>query len=425
MSAGQLHADAVQPGHDDAQTIEAYRGNILIDACGPILSPKQLLKAFMELPKEPIPGSGVPAYLLEHELAAIFRLHVPTEAGLDIAATIDVMIRQGYMHRRPSSASTWRRIMLGQNAAPSETPLQLAGVVGGLSGVGKSNAIERALRLKSQVVIHEAFPGLVGPVKQMIWLKVDVPESGRVGDLAEMLCLATDQILGTAYRKDVFSGRSRPAPALAREWLAKVACHFPGIVVLDEIQNLFKIETKAVRQVARSRHDARPPLRIKDDETLKLVLTMTNTSKIPFLGAGTPDGIEAFTSRMSTSQRLSTAGFYQIPHAETPDDAYFRKTFFPILLRYQWLPRKLEASDDLRRLVHQLSGGIARICAALWIHAQRRALKRGADILATEDLIYASEYPMKLVRPAVQALLSQDPSRMALYEDLLPRGLLK
>lgn len=373
------------------------------------------------MPPRPNNVDDIPSHLRQHHVASILRMHIPTSAGIGLVQGIDLMLKQGYVHRRPTDSATWRFIY-GTGGSGSEfSAVQLAATVTGISGAGKTMAIERALAQWRQVVLHEKFPGLVGPVRQLLWLKIDVPGSGKIADLVESLFRATDSALGTQYADKLFTGRARKGATLAHEWLQKVACHFPGLLVLDEIQNLFKIETLLMRHSYEKKEtSSRPPLRIADDEALKFVLTLTNTSKIPLLVCGTPDGIGAFNSRMSTSQRLVTAGFHHMPYAETADDDYFRKYMFPRLCEYQWFEEQLPASDGLRKLIHQLSGGVPRIYIALWIHAHLQALRRGAKRLEVEDFRDASYNALGPLRPAIEALLSKDPRRIMRYEDMMP-----
>lgn len=401
--------------------VEAYSGNILIDACGPILSPAEMLRQMVYLPPLPSNLAATPTYVRQHQLDDIRRLHIPTAAGIELAESIGVMIRQGYVHRNPTNPSTWQRIYAPGRTDDRHAAIQLGATVVGLSGVGKSTAVERALALLPQVVTHERFPGLVGSVQQLLWLKVDVPRSGKISELVENFAIATDSALGTNYTDQIFSSPNKKGVTLANQWLQKIHCHFPGMLVLDEIQNLFKIERKAVREAAAMRRVAqRPALRIADDEAVKFILTLTNTTKIPVLACGTPDGVDALSTRMSTLQRLVSAGFHRIPHAVSADDDFFRNRLFPQLCRYQWQPELLAPSDEFRHLLHDLSGGILRIAMSLWIHAHRRSFDRGASQLSFEDFRYAAASALAPLQPAVQAILSGDARLQLHYEDLLP-----
>ncbi len=412
----QLVAHATQ-----SSAVEAYAGNVLIDACGPILSQAEILRRLIYLPPVPANVDATPIHIRKHLLADILRMHIPTSEGLALAESIGFMIRQGYVHRNPASSATWQRIYAPGATDSSHSAVQLGSTVVGLSGVGKSTAVERALALFPQVVIHESFPRLANPVRQLVWLKVDVPQSGKIRELVENMAIATDSALGTNYAEELLSSSVKSGGTLANLWLGKVFCHFPGLLVLDEIQNLFKIERKAVREAAaRAKVIKRPELRVADDEALKLILNLTNTTKIPVLACGTPDGIDALGARMSTIQRLVTAGCHRIPHAVSVDDDFFRNRLFPQLCKYQWQVDPLEPSDEFRHLLHVLSGGIFRICMALWIHAHRRSFERGGSQLALEDFRYAAVNSLAPLQPAVKAILSGDPRLQLQYEDLLP-----
>jgi len=404
----------------DAPTVDAYANNILIDACGPILTRAAIARRLLHRPPPPGPiPPGGQTEALEHRMASLWRLHVPTPAGIELAQSIDVLLRQGYVHRNPAKASTWRHIYT-QDSADDHCPIQLAACVVGLSGAGKTSALERALSLRRQVVVHERFPHMVKPVHQLVWLKVDVPGSGKVVDLVESLARAADAALGTNYTADLLKGRPRGA-RMAHEWLAKMACHFPGLIVLDELQNLFRIQSKAARK--RAKEGARPELAVVEDETLKFILTLTNTSKIPFVGCGTPDGIAAFSTRMSTAQRLLTGGYHRIDPDPPAKDGYFRRHLLKCLEDYQWLPEKMGITAEIADEIYRLTAGVPRICMMLWIHAQKRALACKASALSLEHLRHASANALAPLQPAVEALLNQDVNRMARYEDLLPRGL--
>lgn len=398
----------------------SYRSNPLIDACGPILSNDELVERLFYSP--PVPGKAeqaLPAHVIEHELYAIRRLHVPSPAGIALAKTVDILTRQGYVARDPRTATTWERLYNGSSMATGHDGVQLAAAVVGTSGAGKSTALIRALRLKPQVVVHERFPNLVGPVRQLLWLKIDVPGSGRIRDLVESFAAGGDDALGTDYLRDLQKGRRRSPESLAREWMQRMGCHFPGLLVLDEIQNLFKIERKE-RRAANGDGQSRLLLRVVDDEALKMLLTLINACKFPVIVCGTPDGIDAFGTRMSTSQRLVTGGFHRMPHASSPCDGYFRDNLLPWLFKYQWLPGQLSLDDKVAKVMHQLSAGLPRLCASLLIHAQRLALDARSETLSLAHLYAAAAGPMATTQPAVRALLSQDPARMALFEDLLP-----
>lgn len=366
----------------------------------------------------PLPAKSLPPFH-ERDLLAIRirQLHIPTANGMALFRAMDMMLRQGYIQRNPSQALTWRHIYDREARLPPQLPLS-ASVIG-ISGVGKTIAVDRALAQYPQVVVHENFPHFIDPVKQLVWLKVDVPASGKASDLAQALMDATDMALGTEYFSSNTSRSRRGGVAMLNEWLKKIACHFPGILVLDEINNLFKLETLAEQRKGAKTQET-TPLRIADDEALKFILNLTNSARIPLLVCGTPDCLPIFTTRGSTAQRLVSCGFFRFSHFESEMDHYYRETLLPKLFEYQWFDRRLPMSDELASLIHRLSGGLPRICVGLWYHAHVAAFAREADQLDYKDFELVANTVLAPIAPAVQALLSNDPKKLERYRDLIP-----
>lgn len=400
--------------------IPGYVGNPFIEVCGPLHSDAEMFKRLAYMPPEPPPKSTSSPIVLLNYLPELRRLHLPTSEGVALAQTIHAMIRQGYVHRNPAEATTWGQLYSPVSHCSVQSAVQLGATVSGVSGVGKSEAVERALSLLPPVIEHPSVPGFAGPVSQLVWLKIDVPASGTITALVEALATATDVALGTNLTTELFRGRVRRGSTLAMEWLGRVMPYFPGLFVFDEIQNLFKIADKASRERS-SKRGLEPTLpRVADDEALKLILTISNSSKVPILCVGTPDGMDGLTRRMSTAQRLVTAGFHCIPHPESADSPLFAEQLFRVFLRYQCLANPVADIDALRRHLFALTGGIPRICVSLWIKAVEHAARRGATCLSLDDFTYIANTKMAPVMPAVAALLSKDSLRLRRYEDLVP-----
>lgn len=399
--------------------VPEYADNLLIEPCGPILSSTEMALHLNYWPNPPGAMKDIPMHIRQHQLMALRSLHIPTQAGLNLAQMMDLMLRQGYVARNPRNATTWGRIY-HQSSPPQVDIPPLAAYASGISGTGKSRAVERTLRLYQQTVVHQKFPHMVGPFTQLLWLKVDVPASGKAVDLAESLMIATDKALGTEFFRARIESVRKRGPEMLREWLDKASAHFLGLLVLDEISNLFKIETLDKRKAAKKRHE-RPQLRVADDEAIKFILTLNNTSRIPILGIGTPDGMEAFATRLSTAERLITGGFHWFEHADSADTSFFKNQMFPKLCEYQWVDKRLEPGTELRQLCHRLSAGIPRIYIALWCFAHRCAFERLGDSLLFEDFERAMNSYMAPLQPAIDALHSNQPEKLFRYEDLLPR----
>jgi len=409
----------------DPQLIPEYKNNILISACGPILSKEELVKHLSYFPEIPSGIVNVPFEILRHQMMSVRLLHIPSKPGIEVAQSIDLMLRQGYLNRNPKDVSTWRALYNNSNDLKTQIPPEaptLAAYISGISGTGKSRAVQRALQYYPQVFTHQNFPNMKSPFNQLIWIKVDAPSSGKSSDLAYALMRETDRLLNSTHFAKYYDGSSKSlnGARLLDIWLAKAQAHLLGLLVIDEMSNFFQIETLKKRMQKNS-SDQKLPLRIVDDETIKFCLNLNNTSNIPFIGIGTPDGMQAFATRLSTSERLISGGYHEFVNDKSATDSYFEKYMMNNLFKYQWFSEKLENTSELRELIYILSAGVPRIYIALWYLAHRSAYDRGASCLKKVDFIHASNHYMAPLKPAISALLSKAPNMLSNYEDLLPR----
>lgn len=407
------------PGLTENQ-VPAYAGNPLIEACGPILGPDSVGRKLLRLPQVPADLKSVPNYIRHHQLMMVGDIHVPTSGGVELAMTMDRMLRQSYLKRKPTDPVTWSYIYGTKNPADvSDVSLLCASVVGA-SGTGKSIACERVLSMYTQVVEHPRFSHMASTFRQLVWLKVDVPASGRLVDLSEVLMTETDNALNEDHFAEALRRKTKRGHEMWNLWFQRAKSSFLGILVLDEIQNLFRLESKDKRRKAGARSE-QIELKVVEDEALKNILTLSNTGRMAVLVLGTQDGMAAFSKRFSTGQRLSHCGFHLFSRADSPDEQFYTDYHFPTLCRYLWADRKIEATDPIRIRLHELSGGVPRIRTALWIHAHRCMWERMGKALEVKDFERAMRTYLAPLIPAVDALNSQDPTKLARYEDLLPR----
>jgi hypothetical protein len=412
----------------DNMPFDPYAGNILTQGLGPILSPQEMLSQLTFLP--PIPGDmrNVPRHIRMHLLMTLRDFHFPSLEGRRLAESIDLMIRPSYRYRDPATAQTWRLISGEPIAHKTPRAPATAAVAVGHSGSGKTEAILRALDCyPSQVIEHESFPNIVGKHLQVVWQSVDVHASGRSVDLAANLMRSWDLTMNR-YRP---GQPERFAASLAKdrrdgqkmldEWRQVASSYFLGLLHLDEVQNFFKLQSLETRRKRRNSNSEAMELSIVEDQSLKWVLTLTNTWQIPLLISGTPDGVGALTQRLSNIQRFVTSGYHPFPLYESASDPNFYGGFFQQLVKYQFVLKRLPATLDFAELIIELTAGVPRLIIALWIAAHRVAFERKDDDFRFEDFKRAAGTYLAAVKPAVTALRSKDPKLMARYEDLVPR----
>jgi len=399
---------------------DPYAGNRLCQL-GPIPSREDALARLLELPPRPGGMGDVPRHIRVHHLMRLRDLHIPSEMEVRLAESIDLMLRDGYRYRDPDVPSTFAMINGESLRRKRPAPPAIGAAVGGVSGTGKTEGSLRCLSCYPQTIFHESFPGIVESHQQVVWQSVEVPASGKAEDLARALMFAWTKTTGSGrftglLAKDKFRN---PMQALD-EWRHVASAHFLGILHLDEVQNFFKINTLEQRR-KRKASDGPAELSIVEDQCLRWILSLLNSWGIPVLFSGTPDGVGAFTKRLSTAERIVVGGAHQFDPFSTWNEPAFKKHFLGQLRHYQYTKVKLTFNDAVAELIHHLTAGVPRIIIALWIGANRLALEDAKDALTVEHLRQASEAYLAPLSPAVSALLSQDPLRLARYEDLVTR----
>jgi hypothetical protein len=400
---------------------DPYDGNPLVTGLGPLISPAAALAQLTSIPRSPKDVANMPKHVRLHHLMRLTDLHIPTAEEGRLRQTIDLMLRQGYRHRDPRDARSWRLISGEWLPTGAQLSPASAAVAVGHSGVGKTQSIRRCLlSYPSQLIAHGSFPQMAREHMQVVWQSIDVPPGGRSVDLAAALMVAWDHSTGGTRFKDTLKRPRRDGSQILDEWRQVALSHFLGILHLDEVQNFFKLS--ALKQRARRGGDPdSPELSIVEDLCLKWLLVLINTWQIPVLISGTPDGVGALTRRFANAQRFSTSGYHRFERFESAGDKGFRQGILVQLVAHQYVQQKLPMSDELASLVIELTAGIPRIIVALWIAAHRVAFSRKDDALTLDDLRRAADTYLAPVKQAVTALNSNSPSLMRRYEDLIPR----
>jgi len=419
-----------------SDSFNPYEGNILIDDLGPIPSPTDLENFLLQLPKSPRVSLNAPTHVRLHELLLLEDLFVPSTTSISTAQSIDISLRHSYRSRDPRvPANRWSEV---ERKADGSTPARLffadeaegarLVMVGGAAGTGKTRTIRRCLKRYSRLIIHKSYPGLVGEHVQFVWLSLDVPASGQLVDLAAGLMTGWDRILVDAFGSQAarfelplarYRQARKPSQGLPMfdEWSSVARAHCLGVLHLDEIQNFFRIPTIEQRR-ARKSVDNLPELSIKDDQTLLRLLTWCNSMRIALIFSGTPDGMHAFSRRLSVLTRVANGFFHEFPPLDGPSGQAF-KFFSKRLESFQYVRNPLKMDDAARNTLHRLSASVPRILIGLWVGGQRIALERGKEDFLLSDLETAATTLLGPLRPAVQALLKGDPVSLRRYEDLM------
>ena len=256
------------------------------------------------------------------------------------------------------------------------------------------------------------------PLRQVVWLSVDAPASGKSRDFAASLMQKWDDITQEERFTSTLQRGPRNGPQMLNEWRQVASSQFLGLLHIDEIQNLFKNPPLAKRRLQKSKDGPRE-LSLVEDGCLKLFMNLLNTNHIPLLFSGTPDGISALTKRLATTQRMTTGGYHHFAHFPDANHAFYRKALLGQLMKYQFVAKPLTLTDQFAQLIIELSGGLLRVIIALWVAAHRIAFERNTDDLRLEDFKVAANTFLAPLLPAIRALRSGDAKLIASFDDMI------
>ncbi|MBO9687094.1 MAG: ATP-binding protein [Mitsuaria chitosanitabida] len=391
--------------------------NLLQRALEPMMDHAEALRRMMYLPPPPPAGIGeLRAVDRLRHLIGVLDFHFPPLIECQLAQSVNLMAWQVYQTHPAEAASTWASITGEPSSQRILVPTPIAAAVVGISGTGKSQGCVRSLACSGpQVVHHDSFPRLKGSHTQVLYQSIEVPSSGKAGDLELALKLQWTMSTGSRrFEDDMGKSRGTGFGGLL-EWTRVAMSHGLAVLHLDEIQNLFRLSSiKARRQAV-----AEPAeYRIVEDQALKWIMSLTNSGRMAVLVSGTPDGINALSRRLATLQRMTTGGLHTFNPLTLPEEKHLAGSFIGVLSRYQYFKESLPVTMDFAKMIVDLTAGVPRIIMALWIASHRVAFERNASCLRKEDFLKASQTWLGPVSHAVRSLQQGDPKGLAMYEDL-------
>jgi len=155
--------------HYLTQVLDEYKGNPFIEALPPILSAAQAVDALTVEPGYHESERELDANYRFHCIQRLFRYFQPLDTHIDIEQRISRSIRQGYVNRNPVQPQYAMRLRQCGDAVQGRSfeaadfrsvKSTAAGfTVIGMSGVGKTTAVERVLSLYPQCITHTKYDG--------------------------------------------------------------------------------------------------------------------------------------------------------------------------------------------------------------------------------------------------------------------------
>jgi len=396
-----------------SQEVVGYQDNPFIEALPPIF-------------EESYVAANIGKYPHYHEeqrkLGKQTRLHLvqqisdyvePLPAHLLVEQRLSRLIRHGYKARNPFAAESVRQFHIGfkdiLQAGIDEAGVNLAGLrstaagfaILGVSGQGKTTAIESTLLLYPQVIHHSTYKDQPFIRKQLVWLKLNCPFDGSLKGLCLNFLQAVDSHLGTNYfQKFVSKGSSVDILIPVMAHIATL--HGLGVLVIDEIQNLSFMKSGGAERM------------------LNYFTQLINTIGVPVVLIGTFKAMKLLSGSFSQARRSTGQGDLIMDRLMEGDEWDY---FIENLWKYQWTSKQTALTTPIKKRMYELSQGIVDIAVKLYMLAQWEAMEdeEGNEKITAQLLKSVADRHMQLVQPLLKVLKRNDPNSYSSVDDLYPK----
>ncbi|SIQ68044.1 AAA domain-containing protein [Aromatoleum tolulyticum] len=331
----------------------------------------------------------------------------PTSTSLEIAMRVYRLIRRGYRARDPRLAAVRAMSMTIARFAGNEArtlpwlTTQAKGMrVSGITGLGKTYEVIRALRLLPQSIEHGRCQAAGWEhMLQAVWLYVAMSHDGSLGGLLLQILCALDSAIGTSYATD------RSLTRLSNEKLAVhigiiLRNHAVGVLVIDELQS---------RNFCSGAHGAL---------TATFFLRLLNFG-IPVVLIGNPLGLDALDSFSQDMRRINSGGSIEL-HPLEADEFDWTDCLAKALWRYDVMPESTSIEDPNGTLLFRYSGGIRDYACRIRAASQRLAIElgdRAVTELHMEQAFLGHDFSDR-ERALIRGFRDQDPTLLMDYTDV-------
>ncbi len=393
-----------------SQELKEYANNPFIEALPDIFEVDEVIKQFTIYPNVDEDERKARTTVRYHMIKRLKNFVQPLDIHLEIERKLSTIIRQGYLARNPFSYDFFQRLQHLHKVKDEAADKQVEKLdelnqilrstaasfsIVGISGIGKTTAIERLLLMYDQVIIHSEYQGKPLTRTQIVWLKIDCPFDGSLKTLCKSFFYSVDKILGTTKYYEKF-GNNRNSTATMMIHMTYVATvHAIGVLVIDEMQHLLSS-------------------RDNSDEMLNFFVTLVNTIGVPTILIGTFKALKVLQKDFRQARRASSEGSIIWDRMNKDEEWDF---FLETMWQFQWLNNFSNLTNGINNTIYDESQGITAIAVILFILAQETALETGGNI--DEKLIRkVAKKELKMIQKMINALRNNDLEEIIKYDDI-------
>ena len=389
------------------ESIEEFRFNPLIEALPPPFDPVEAAAKLMVRPPYSEADRQISAGDRLSLTQRIIRVHQPMEREVDVFGRIDRCIRWGYTDRNPLSPAYVAQLAAGYSASVNGGGLNYAGTyhphtygfsILGISGIGKSTAVETVLSLYPQVIRHTSYQGIPLHMHQISWMKLDCSCDGSLKGLCMDFFRELDDLLGTDYCSQ-YSSRRATLNQMMLAMSRLCISHNVGVLIIDEIQNLCSAK-KGVPETV-----------------LNFFVTLVNTIGVPVIMIGTPKALSILQNEFQQAKRGSGQGDALWERIEN-DTSW--ELFCRAIWKYQYTREPVPFTAGMKDALYDEAQGIPFLGVHIYKLVQEDAILSGRETFSARDLRRIASEKMGLTKPMREAMKAGKEVDLAQYIDIAP-----
>lgn len=396
------------------QALSEYCSNPFIEALPPIFNEDDVLERFMVTPHITEQDKQSETNIRYHVLKRVKNFIQPLPIHFEVERRLSTLIRRGYLSRNPLDKTFLERIRVLHQLRDYEeeahkyiderlnyirSTADSLSIIG-ISGIGKTTAIERLLLMYPQVIKHEMYKDQPFNRTQIIWLKIDCPYDGSLSTLCKSFFKAIDDLLGTRYLEK-YGYLNRVTSTMLLHMTSLASMYGIGVLVIDEIQHLLH-----------SKND--------QEEMLNFFVTLTNTVGIPTVLIGTSKAQQLFRGNFRQARRAASDGV--IIWDRMNEDSEEWEFFLETLWELQCLKTRSELTEEVKKTFYEECQGITSVAVNLFILAQERVLfddSNEDEKITPKVLKKTAKEDMKIIQPILNSIQKNDLKAMYKYEDIM------
>lgn len=385
--------------------IPDYQDNPLISALPPILAADEATRLLAHFPVYNEEHRESPDHERFHLIQCGLRFFTSLPIHQDLERRFSCLIRGGYSGRNPMKAGFYYELEQKVNSIgnggfrPNYVWSTCAGFsIIGMSGMGKTRAVESILNLYPQVIYHSKYKERDFTHSQIVWLKLDCPYDGNPRGVCTNFFQQVDHILGTNFRKE-FAKERRLADVMMMDMANVAAQHFLGVLVIDEIQRLSRAKSGG------------------SGKLLDFFVQLINTIGVPVILIGTYKALSVLSREFSQIRRGTGQGDLIWDRMEEDDIWHL---FVKYLWRYQYTrtPCPLEKNQHLSHVLYEETQGITDFAVKVYMLAQVRAITSRTETITTGIIRSVAKDSLRTAARVLEALRRRDNRVLEEYDDI-------